>query len=523
MDRFVSLVSAGGARALELHFGVLRPCKPAQPEEETMSPKSVAAKNPKPPVIEVRDDKATGIDVGSETMHVSIAGGTPQVFGTVTSQLQALRDYLLAQGVTSVALEATGVYWLCLHEVLTSAGISVLVVNGRHVKNLPGRKSDMSDCQWISTLHAHGLLRSGFVPPTEIRRLQDYTRLRQEHIVAAAAKVQHMQKALERMNLKVHDVISSLTGVSGLAMMRAIIAGERNPATLLALCDVQIRQKKAERLCEALRGTWREEHLFALRQALESWDFFQRQIGECDAAIAQALCELPPAAPPPTLPPAAEQAASGEVSACAGSAPTGGAARAARGKRGKAKKGKRASPNTPKIADFNGLLVRVCGGQDPTLIPAIGEYTLLQLIGEVGTDLSCWPTEKHFTSWLGLAPGTHQSGKRRGRAKTERNRAGRLFCVVARTLAQSVDKALGGFYRRLRARRGGLVANKALARKLAEMFWRVMVHGVEYVEQGLAKYEVQVQQTEHRALKKLAAKHGFALQKSTTWPEQVHG
>ena len=480
--------------------------------------KGAQQKTAQPVVIELRDDKAAGIDVGSETMHVSIAGGVPQVFGTVTSQLHALRDYLLAQQVRSVALEATGVYWMCLHEVLSAAGLTVLVVNGRHVKNLPGRKTDMSDCQWIATLHAHGLLRSGFVPPSEIRVLQDYTRLRGEHIAAAASQVQHMQKALERMNVKVHDVISSLSGVSGLAMMRAILAGERDPDKLLALCDKQIRRNKAERLCESLRGTWREEHLFALRQAVAAWDFYQAQIRECDEALEKVLGQIPP---PPASGVASEATgATPPVSpeevtpACVTHAPQKGR----KSQKAKGQKGKKASPNTPRIADFHGLLVRVCGGLDPTLIPAVGDYTLLQLLAEVGSDLTPWPTAKHFTSWLGLAPGSHQSGKRNRRAKRERNRAGRLFCVIARTLAQSVDKGLGGFYRRLRARRGGLVANKALARKLAEMFWRVMVHGVEYVEQGLAQYEAQVRQNEHRALQKLAAKHGFTLQALTPSP-----
>ena len=477
-----------------------------------------AQKAAQPVAIEVRDDKAAGIDVGSETMHVSIAGGVPKVFGSVTSQLFALRDHLLAHEVRSVAMEATGIYWMCLHGILTEAGIKVYVVNGRHVKNVPGRKTDMSDCQWISTLHAHGLLRSGFVPDPPTRCAQDYTRLRDEHIQAAATQVQLMQKALERMNIKVHDVIASLNGVSGLAMVRAIVAGERDPEKLEALCVAQIRKNKGERLRESLRGFWREEHLFALRQAVEAWDFYQAKLAECDAAIQTAAPKIPPPPPPKTASSGTAPENSPDIStqACvANQTPKGGQSKKTRAKK--------PSPNTPKIADFHGLLVRVCGGNDPTLIPAVGDYTLLKLITEVGTDLTHWPTAKHFTSWLGLAPGSHQSGKRNRRARRERNRAGRIFCVIARTLAQSVDKALGGFYRRLRARRGGLVANKALARKLAEMFWRVMVHGMEYVEHGLANYEAKVRQSEHRNLQKLAAKHGYALHALTPSTEQVHG
>src|SRR5713226_3183420 len=206
------------------------------------------------------DPLASFVDVGSEHMHVSVGGNKPEVFGTVTSQLHALRDWLLEQGVHSVAMEATGVYWLALYGVLESAGLEVRMVNGRQTRNLPGRKTDMADSQWGATLHMHGLLHAGFVPPADIRRLQDYLRLRADHVASAADHVQHMQKALERMNIKLHNVISSLAGTSGLAVVRAIVAGERSPEALLALCDQQIRRAKAEQVKESLRGTWNTEH-----------------------------------------------------------------------------------------------------------------------------------------------------------------------------------------------------------------------------------------------------------------------
>ena len=247
--------------------------------------------------LPVLNPKAAAVDVGSEQRHVSIAGDAPKVFGSTTAQLQALRDYLLEQGVSSVAMEATGVYGLCLYAGLEQAGLEVVMVNGRHVKNLPGRKTDMKDCQWQATLHAHGLLRGGFVPKEQIRRLQDYQRLRADHITMAAAHQLHMQKALERMNIKFHDVISHLTGVSGLKVIRAILAGERDPAALLALCDPLIQKRKAERVRESLVGTWKEEHLFALRQALAGWEFYQGQIAECDRALEHVLKEIAPGAP----------------------------------------------------------------------------------------------------------------------------------------------------------------------------------------------------------------------------------
>src|SRR5665213_801861 len=220
--------------------------------------------------LPVLDAKATFVDVGSERMHFSVGVDVPVVFGTVSSQLHALRDWLLAEAVSSVAMEATGVYWLALYGVLEAAGLQVQMVSGRQTRNAPGRKTDMQDAQWGATLHMHGLLRPGFVPSADIRRLQDYLRLRADHVSQAASCVQLMQKALERMNIKLHHAISSLAGASGMAVMRAIVAGERDPAALLGLCDVQIRRAKAEFVKETLRGSWSEEHIFALEQALQS-------------------------------------------------------------------------------------------------------------------------------------------------------------------------------------------------------------------------------------------------------------
>ena len=255
------------------------------------------------PSLPVLDPTAAAIDVGSEQLHVSVAGGPPKVFGTTTGQLRELRDWLKAQGVQSVAMEATGIYWLCPYEVLEQAGLRVVMVNGKYVKNLPGRKTDMKDCQWQATLHAHGLLQPGFVPPAHIRRLQDYLRVRADHVVLAGSHEQHMQKALDRMNLKIHDVLSDLTGKSGLQMVEAILKGERDPAALLALCDPQIQKRKASQLKAALEGNWKEEHLFALRQAHELWQCYQEKIAECDVAIEKVLQEIAgPEAPAQTVP-----------------------------------------------------------------------------------------------------------------------------------------------------------------------------------------------------------------------------
>lgn len=438
--------------------------------------------------LPVLDPKAAAIDVGSEKLHVSIAGDTPQVFGTFTGELERLRDWFQAQGVRSVAMEATGVYWLYVYEVLEASGLEGIVVNGRHVQNVPGRKTDMADCQWLATLHAHGLLRGGFVPPADIRRLQDYQRLRADHLAGAASQVQKMQQALERMNIKLHDVISDLVGVSGLKVVRAILKGERRPGELLALCDVQIQKRKSDRVKESLRGSWKKEQLFALRQALELWEAYQQKIADCDRELEVLLREM--AGPQPPEGGSGNTVAVGPV-LLAPAKPTG--------------------KNAPLIERMQELVARLCGGRDATQIPGLSVYLVLQIISEVGTEMARWATEKHFVSWLGLAGGRKQSGKRKGRVKAHRNRAGRLFCAAARALAQSIDKALGGFYRRLRGRLGGVAANVALARKLALLFYRLLRYGMEYVEKGLKSYEAKVLETETRLLRKLARKQGFSL------------
>jgi len=293
--------------------------------------------------LPVLDPKAAAIDVGSERLHVSIGGDVPKVFGTFTGDLEALRDWFKQQAVHTVALEATGVYWLYLYEVLEAAGLEVVVVNGRHVQNVPGRKTDMADCQWLATLHAHGLLRGGFVPPADIRQLQDYQRLRADHLIGAASQVQKMQQALERMNVKFHDVISDLTGVSGLKVVRAILKGERRPGELLALCDEQIQKKKSAAVKQSLQGCWKKEHLFALRQALELWEIYQQKIADCDREMEAILQQI--------AKPQGPQGGSGILGPV------------------KLAPAKAPSKNAPVIERCQELLARICGGRDATQIP----------------------------------------------------------------------------------------------------------------------------------------------------------
>jgi transposase len=438
--------------------------------------------------LPVLDPKAAAIDAGSETRHVSIAGDTPHVFGPFTGELERLGAWFQEQGVRSVAMEATGVYWRYVYEVREAAGLEVVVVNGRHVQNVPGRKTGMADCQWLATLHAHGLLRGGVVPPADIRQLQDYQRLRADHLGGAASQGQKMQQALERMNLKFHDVISDLTGVSGLKVVRAILKGERRAGELLALCAVHIQKKEADRVKESLRGCWKKEQLFALRQGLELGETCQQKIADCDRELEALLREM--TGPQPPAGGSGNAVVVGPV-ALAPAKPPG--------------------KNAPVVERLQALVVRLCGGRDATQSPGLSVYLVLQLISEVGTEMARWPSEKHFVSWLGLAGGRKPSGKRKGRVQAHRNRAGRLFGAAARALGQSVDQALGGFYRRLRGRLGGLAANVALARKLALLFYRLLRYGKDYVEKGLKSYEAKGGETEARLLRKLAKKQGFVL------------
>jgi transposase len=422
--------------------------------------------------------RVAAIDVGSEKMHVAIAGGEVRIFECFTDSLHRLRDHLKSEAVASVAMEATGVYWLPIYVILEDAGLEVCVVNGAHVKNVPGRKTDMQDCQWLAQLHAQGLLRAGFVPPAQIRKLRQYVRLRQDHVAAGGQHILHMQKSLDLMNLKMHDVLSETVGVSCLRMVRAIVAGERNPATLLALCDQDVIRRKTEPLLRALRGTWDEEHLFGLKQAVEAWDFYQQQIAACDQEIEKVLKELAAQKPEPGP-------AEGPTI-------------------------KKRRHNAPTMPELENLLHRLTGA-DLSALPCLSAYSQMLILSEVGTDMSRWATHKHFVSWLGLSPGSRQSGKRRRNQRRFRGTAGKIFCVIARSLGRSKYLALSGFYRRLRSTRGGQVANIACARKIAILFYNALRRGVKYVEAGLEAYEKQYRQQSIQRMKKAAARFGLTI------------
>lgn len=397
------------------------------------------------------------------------------VYLTVTQDMRKLCADLKAQGVKRVAMEATGVYWINLFGELEEAGFEVIVVNGAHCRNIPGRKTDMKDSQWLAVLHAHGLLRGGFVPPERIRRLRDYLRLREDLVRMASQHVQHMQKALDRLNVKIHVVISDITGVSGMRILRAILAGERDARKLVQLSDAQILKTKKGRMVEALQGLWQEEHLFALRLALESYDGYQAQMAQCDEKIAA------------------------EVKAMAGDKAT--------PELGKAKELRH---NAMVLPELQKQMAQIYG-KDLTRLPCLNESTVTMLLGEIGYDMSRWRTWKHFGSWLGVAPCHKQSGRSRKREHRHMNQAGRILCRAVQCMGLAKHTWLGSFYRRIRGKSNGKVAVKAAAYKLAKLIYEVLTKGWDYVEQGISKYEQRVRETQKRALLRLAKQLQYDL------------
>jgi transposase len=435
--------------------------------------------------MRVIHSNAAGIDIGADAIFIAVEDQAVVSFETFTDALHEARDYLLAHHIETVAMEATGIYWLPLYEILEAAGIEVFLVNGAHVKNVPGRKSDVLDCQWLAQLHSCGLLRGSFIPEATIRQLRSYLRLRDDHIELGVMHIQHMHKALELMNIKLHRVISQIQGKSGLRIVEAILEGERDAEVLAACCDGQILKHKRAEVIRSLAGTYQAEHLFALEQALAAWRFYQGQIQQCDQKIEALLgemtaaLEMPEAIQPP----------------------------------------KPIRHNKPDIADLHTKLMKLTGGRDAAQLPGLTDMTLLKLLSEVGTEMSRWPTAKHFVSWLGLAPGVHQSGKRRRRRRSRRkSRAGQIFRESAQSLGGSKHLALGGFYRRLRAKRGPAVAIVATARKLAIMFYNVLRYGMAYVEEGLHRYEQRYQQQMIRSLQRRAKALGLEVVVPTPKP-----
>lgn len=428
--------------------------------------------------LTITHPNAAGIDIGSASHFVAVPPDRDdepvREFPSFTDDLNALADWLDACGVDTVAMESTGVYWIPLFELLELRGFTVLLVDARHVKNVSGRKSDVLDCQWLQQLMTYGLLRGAFRPSDEVCALRSLWRQREMLLKTQGRHVQHMQKALTQMNIQLTNVISDIVGETGQKILRAIVAGERDGQVLAAMKNVRIRANEAE-IAKSLQGNWRIEHLFALKQALAMFDFIGLQLAECDREIEAQLRSL--------------QIHDGEP---------------AKGKkRGRAR-------NAPKF-DLRTRLYRMCG-VDLTRIDGIDVTTALAVVSETGSDMSRFATAGHFTSWLGLCPGTKITGGKVMSGKTKRvtNRAAQALKLAASSLRNS-QSALGAYFRRMCARMDKPKAVTAAAHKLARLIYTMLTKGEEYTDRGQDYYEERYRQRVLQNLAQRAEKMGMKL------------
>ena len=412
-------------------------------------------------VLPVINPNAAGVDVGAKMHVVAVpCDRDPQpvrTFGAFTPDLHEMAAWLKRCGIQTVALESTGIYWISLYEVLEQYGFEVRVVNARHVKRVPGRtKTDVLDCQWIQKLHSFGLLNGSFRPDQQIRKLRTYMRLRDNLVVESTQAVHHMQKALFEMNVQLSNVISDIVGETGLHIVEAVIAGERDPEQLASLCSSRIKASR-QTVAKSLHGNWDEALLFALEVALKTYRFAQAQIQECDARIQDHLTQFESRA---------------ELT------------------------------NSPQ--NLKTQLHRVCG-VDLTKIPGIKEQAAQIIISEVGLDMSKWNSEKQFSSFLGLCPDNSISGGKVLHRSTRKvyNRAADTLRLCAQSLAHS-KSALGAKYRRLKARLGAPKAIVAMAHHLARLVYRMLRYGQNYVEKGIQDYEQKFRLQRIKWLKKQA-------------------
>jgi transposase len=427
--------------------------------------------------------KAGGIDVGSDRHMVAVPqeGNAESVreFGAFTEDLREMGRWLKSCGVTTVAMESTGVYWIPVFETLEGMGLEVKLVDARSVKNVSGRKSDVLDCQWLQQLHTFGLLKGAFRPADEICVIRGYMRQRQMLVQSKTMHILHMQKALQQMNVLLHKVVTDITGKTGMAIMKEILSGERNPQKLAKNRDERC-QSSEETIAKSLVGNYREEHLFALRQAISLYETFQEKERECEEALMRYVASRPKVTeegPPP----------------------------------GQGNSGKKARERMRGGVDVREQLYKMTG-VDLFNVPGLGADTLLTILGEVGTDVSKWETEKHFSSWLALCPGTDISGGKvlSKRSRRSANRASAAFRIAASTLSSS-KTALGAFYRRIKGRKGPAQAVTATAHKIAVIFYSMLKYGTEYVEAGQAAYEEKYQSRRLKAIKHQALALGYQL------------
>jgi len=433
-------------------------------------------------IFQMINPNAAGIDVGSEEHWVAVPEDRDEQpvrkFGCFTSDLYALADWLKKCRIETVAMESTGVYWIPLFQILESQGFEVKLVNARHVKNVPGRKTDVLDCQWLQRLHTFGLLSGSFRPEDSICVLRSYCRHRETLVQYAAAHIQHMQKALIQMNLQLHKVISDISGLTGMRIIKSILAGERDPLTLAKMRDPRVKNS-VETIAKALEGDYRQEHLFALKQAVEAYEVYQRQIQDCDQEMEAYLAALDSKVDDKNLPPS---------------------------------KGKSSKPkgNAPHF-DLRGHLYRITG-VDFTQIHGLDASSVYSIISEVGLDPGAFPAVKNFTNWLALCPNNRITGGKVKSSKTRKakNRAADAFRLAAMAVGNSAS-ALGGYYRRMRSRHGAPKAITATAHKLARIFYHLWRTGEPYQDPGQDYYEQKYKERVLANMKKRAKELGYEM------------
>jgi len=434
--------------------------------------------------VPVLEPNAAGVDIGATEIYIAVPvdrdSEPVRRFATFTEDLIAAADWLERCGIKTVAMESTGVYWIPLFQMLEGRGLKVCLVNARHVKNVPGRKTDVSDCQWLQYLHAVGLLRASFRPEQQVCAVRSLMRYRESLVAMATVHLQHMQKALDQMNLQLHHVISDLSGTTGMAILDAILAGERDPRRLARLRDGRIKATEAT-IARSLVGDYRREHLFTLRQSVIAYRHYQEQMAACDVEIEQMLGEFSCAAEGGAgpLPPNAKH---------------------------------RQKPRRNEMRfDLRGHLYRIFG-VDLTGVPGINALTAHTLLSEVGRDLSAFRSAAAFASWMGLCPDNRVSGGKvlSSRTRGVNNRLARALRLAAQSLFRS-QSWLGQYYRRMRAKLGAPKAITAAAHKLARILFHLLSTRTSYDESVFAQQEIQNNQRMQRKLQQQAKSYGFQL------------
>jgi transposase len=428
-------------------------------------------------IFETVNRHAAGIDIGSEKIFVSVNGSAVVQFSTYTSDYHRCVDYLQNQGIKRVAMEATGVYWIALYEILESRNLEVCLVNPKEVKQVKGRKTDVKDCQWIQKLFSAGLLRQSYIPAGKLKELRMMVREREDVIEMGSAYINKMQKALELMNIKIKNVLSQIHGASGIRMIEAILKGERDTEKLLSVCYSTVVAKKSDQIRKALEGNYNETWLFLLSENLKMWKQHKAHLKSIDQKIESLLEELN----------VGRQIVQSSI------------------------KEKPIRHHKPDIEGLHQKLLNLYGVNVSTL-SGLTDYSALRLVGETGSDLSRFPSAKHFISWCQLSPRNSQSGKinRRVKMKTK-SKAGQIFREAAQSLIQSKKTAIGAFMRKIRSKKGAPIAIKAGARKIATAYYDIITQGQEYVEKGIKQYEDKMKDREIRLLSMLANKHNISL------------